>query len=54
LESSENENKAAAEMLKTPEMAVVNRIETSVELIFGSGLNATRLQIKTYPGYFSK
>jgi len=54
LDSSENENKAAAEMLKTPEMAVVNRMETSVELIFGSGLNATRLQIKTYPGYFSK
>jgi len=54
LDNSEKENKAAAEILKTPEIAVVNRMETSVELIFGSGLNATRLQIKAYPGYFSK
>ena len=32
-DNSEKENSAAAEMLNTPEMAVVSKMETSVELI---------------------
>jgi hypothetical protein len=43
-DNNENENRAAAEMLNTPEMAVVNSMETSVELIWRPEI-ATRLQL---------
>ncbi|WP_254783861.1 hypothetical protein [Collimonas sp. OK307] len=56
-DSSANEKIAAAVMLKSPAIVVARRIETSVELIFGSGnqrLNATWLQIRTQLLHFSK
>jgi hypothetical protein len=36
-DSSENENAAAAVILKTPEMVVASRMESSVELILSLG-----------------
>ncbi|HTN67436.1 MAG TPA: hypothetical protein VL051_14770 [Burkholderiaceae bacterium] len=56
-DNSEKEKTAAALMLKTPEMVVASRIETSVELILGPGkaqAYATRLQIKAQPELFGK
>lgn len=53
-DSSENENTAAAEMLRMPAMVVASRMESSVESIFSLGSYATKLQIKTQTASFGK
>jgi hypothetical protein len=53
-DSSEKEKAAAAEMLKTPEIVVASRMDSSVELILCLGVNATRLQIRTQLRFFGK
>lgn len=52
--SSENEKIAAAVMLITPAMVVASRMEISGVSILGLGEYATKLQIKTQTGLFSK
>jgi hypothetical protein len=53
-DSRENENTAAAEMLRTPAIVVASRMESSVESIFSLGSYATKLQIKTQTAFFGK
>ena len=53
-DNSENDSNAAAEILMTPAMVVVSRMETRVELILSPTMDATRLQIRTQAFDFGK
>jgi hypothetical protein len=54
LDNRVNEKIAAAEMLKTPAMAVVSKMENKVESMLGPENYATKLQIRTQASLFGK